>query len=491
LRSWYLRHFSFYKIIKTHNGLTERGATTSLLCATVGGGFVVWATLTGGSATLYPRLPCAPPLAAKWLRALAEPPLIRYTDGMSDPYFQSLFAERIGGTQYGKSNEIYKFEKIKRAKRQALADFPDRPLLDFGIGENDAMADEHVRRVMSQQINLPENRGYADNGCAEFKEAAARFMNQTFNVELDPTTEINHSIGSKPALALLPYCFINPGDVTMMTVPGYPVAGTHTRYCGGTVYNLPLTEDNNFYPDFNAVPPDVWNKTKLLVLNYPNSPTGQLATEEFYKNVIELAHRHQFVIVQDAAHMMFTYGTPPISFLQVPGAKEVGVEIHSLSKGWNMIGWRIAWVCGNERIVRAFADVKDNSDSGQFLAIQKAAIAALDDPSIPAEAKHKYYRRLAKLVAVLRQFNFECKVPGGTYFLYVKAPTGLGDGTQFTNAEEVSQYLIREQSICTVPWDNAGAYLRFSVTYMAEDETAEDDLMAQLAKRLARMAFTF
>jgi len=415
---------------------------------------------------------------------------------MSDPYFQSLFAERVGGVQYGKSNEIYKFEKIKRAKRQALEDFPNRPLLDFGIGENDAMADESVRRIMCQQINLSENRGYADNGCAEFKEAAARFMKQTFGVDLDPATEVNHSIGSKSALTLLPYCFINPGDITMITVPGYPVAATHTRYCGGSVYNLPLTEENQFYPDFNAVPPDVWKNTKLLVLNYPNSPTGQLATEEFYKNVIELAHQHQFVVIQDAAHIMFTYGVftgegQPLSFLQIPGAKEVGVEVHSLSKGWNMIGWRIAWVCGNARIVQAFSDVKDNSDSGQFLAIQKAAIAALDNPSIPAEANQKYYRRLEKLVATLRQFNFDCEVPGGTYFLYVKAPTGLADGIQFANAEEVSQYLIREQSICTVPWDNAGAYLRFSVTYTAEDEMAEDDLMLQLAERLGNIAFVF
>ena len=410
---------------------------------------------------------------------------------MSDPYFQSLFAERIGGVQYGKSNEIYKFEKIKQAKRQAVKDFPDRPLLDFGIGENDAIADDNVRRIMSQQINLPENRGYADNGCIEFKEAAARFMHRTFNVDLDPVTEINHSIGSKSALAMLPYCFINPGDITMMTVPGYPVAGTHTRYCGGAVYNLPLTAENQFYPHFKGVPADVWASTKLLVLNYPNSPTGQVATEDFYKRVIELAHRHQLVVVQDAAHVMFTYGQELISFLQVPGAKDVGVEVHSLSKGWNMIGWRVAWVCGNERIIRAFADVKDNSDSGQFLAIQKSAVAALDDSTIPAAARRKYHRRLEKLVATLRQFGFECEVPGGTYFLYVKAPKGLAEGTQFADAESVSQYLIREQSICTVPWDNAGAYLRFSVTYMAEDELAEDDLMFQLSERLGNIAFAF
>jgi LL-diaminopimelate aminotransferase len=257
------------------------------------------------------------------------------------------------------------------------------------------------------------------------------------------------------------------------------------------VHNLPLTAENNFYPDFNTIPPDVWTRTKLLVLNYPNSPTGQVANEDFYKRVIELAHKHQFVVVQDAAHVMFSFREPPISFLQVPGAKDVGVEVHSLSKGWNMIGWRIGWVCGNERIVRAFSDVKDNSDSGQFLAVQKSAVAALDDPNIPAEARKKYYRRLEKLVVTLQQENFECEMPGGTYFLYVKAPLGLADGTQFADAESVSQYLIREHSICTVPWDNAGAYLRFSVTYTAENEMAEDDMMFQLSERLGEIAFTF
>src|SRR5213078_1098916 len=182
---------------------------------------------------------------------------------MSDPYFQSLFAERIGGVNYGKGTEIYKFEKIKRAKRKALADFPNRPLIDFGIGENDAMAPESVRRKMAEEINKPENRGYMDNGNARFKEAAAAFMQRTFGVKLDPVTQVNHSIGSKPALAMLPACFINPGDVTLMPVPGYPVAGTHTKYYGGEVYNLPLLEQNGFYPDLAAIPADVKKRAKL------------------------------------------------------------------------------------------------------------------------------------------------------------------------------------------------------------------------------------
>ncbi len=275
-----------------------------------------------------------------------------------DPYFQTLFADRIGGANYGKGTEIYKFEKIKRAKRKALADFPNRPLVDFGIGENDAMAPESVRRKMAEEINKPENRGYMDNGNARFKEAAAAFMQRTMSVKLDPATQVNHAIGSKPALAMLPMCFINPVDITLMTVPGYPVAGTYTRYCGGSVFRLPLLPENDFFPDFSKVTPDVWERTKLLVLNYPNSPTGKTATCEFYEKVVALAKQHEVVVVQDAAHALLSYDQPPMSFLSIPGAMDVGVEVYSLSKGYDMIGWRIGWVCGHERIVRAFADVK-------------------------------------------------------------------------------------------------------------------------------------
>ncbi|MFO0905353.1 MAG: LL-diaminopimelate aminotransferase [Pirellulales bacterium] len=410
---------------------------------------------------------------------------------MSDPYFQQLFAERIGGVNYGKGTEIYKFEKIKRAKRKALADFPHRPLVDFGIGENDAMAPESVRQRMAEEINRPENRGYADNGIAAFKEAVARFMQRQFGVTLDPTKEINHCIGSKTALSMIPACFINPGDVTLMTVPGYPVAGTHTRYYGGTVYRLPLLAENDFLPDLKSIPADVLERTKLLVLNYPNSPTGKVAPRSFFEYVIDWAKTNQVVVVQDAAHSLLTYEGDPTSFLAIPGAKDVGVEVHSLSKGFDMIGWRIGWVCGHERLVQAFADVKDNCDSGQFAAIQKAAAAALDDATIPGKTKTKYQRRLQKLVAMLQRCGFQAKMPGGTYFLYTKAPKGAAGGLTFENAEAASQYLITQHSIVTVPWDDAGSFLRFSVTYEAADEQAEDALMLEAESRLKQAGLVF
>ena len=408
----------------------------------------------------------------------------------ADPWFQSLFADRLGGANYGKHTKIYKFEKIKRAKRAALAAHPERKLLDFGIGENDDMADPVVRETLKREVDKLENRGYADNGIAAFKEAAAGFMKKVFGVSLDPLTEINHAIGSKPALAMLPACFVNSGDVCLMTVPGYPVAGTHAAYYGGEVYKLPLREENGFYPDLGAIPPDIRRRAKLLVLNYPNSPTGATATKDFYRRVIDFARTNQIVVVQDAAHILLSYDCPPLSFLQVEGAKEVGVEVHSMSKGFNMIGWRMAFVCGHSKIVQAFADVKDNCDSGQFMAIQQAARVALEHPEIGDRTREKYRRRLQKLVAALLQVGFQAKMPSGTYFLYVRAPKGCATQS-FANAEEASQYLITEQSVCCVPWDDAGPYLRFSVTYLAQDEAEEDALMRETVERLGRLQLRF
>ncbi|NLX14321.1 MAG: LL-diaminopimelate aminotransferase [Phycisphaerales bacterium] len=410
---------------------------------------------------------------------------------MSDPYFQTLFADRIGGAGYGKGTEIYKFEQIKRAKRAAIQDFPDRPLLDFGIGENDDMAPPSIRQSLQTEVDKLENRGYADNGIQEYKDAAAAFMRREFGVTIDPAREINHCIGTKTALAMLPAAFINPNDVTLMTVPGYPVAGTHTRYYGGQVFALPLREENGFLPDLDAVPADVCRRAKLLVINYPNSPTGGLADEAFYRKVIDFAQANQIVVINDATHILFTYGRRPLSFLQVDGAKEVGVEVHSMSKGFNMIGWRLGFVVGHELIVRAFADVKDNSDSGQFIAIQKAAAAALADASIPVAIRTKYERRLRKLVATLSGLGFEARMPGGTYFLYVRAPRRIEGGPEFASAADVSQYLIRQRSVCTVPWDDAGPYLRWSVTYQAADEPAEDVLMNELKRRLSEDRFVW
>ena len=206
---------------------------------------------------------------------------------------QPLFAERIGGAQFGLGNEIYKFEKIKRAKKAAREAHPGTELLDFGVGEPDQMAPAPIRRALKKAVDDPANRGYADNGIAEFKAASAQYMKEFFGVtDLDPDKEINHTIGSKPALAMIPLCFINPGDVALVTVPGYPVLATHTRYLGGEVVKLPLLKKNGFFPDLAAVEPSVAARAKLLYVNYPNNPTGAAATEAFFDELIAFAGKH-------------------------------------------------------------------------------------------------------------------------------------------------------------------------------------------------------
>jgi LL-diaminopimelate aminotransferase len=200
-----------------------------------------------------------------------------------ESYIQSLFADRIGGSMFGKEQKIYKFEKIKRAKRAALAAHPGMELIDFGVGEPDEMAFPGIVQSLKSEAEKPENRGYADNGIQEFKDAAVRYMQKVYGVSgINPETEVLHGIGSKPVLAMVPAIFINPGDVTLMTVPGYPVMGTHTRWYGGTVVNLPLLEQNGFLPDLDSIPADIRKKAKLLYINYPNNPTGAGATRPFF-----------------------------------------------------------------------------------------------------------------------------------------------------------------------------------------------------------------
>ncbi|REK67051.1 MULTISPECIES: LL-diaminopimelate aminotransferase [Cohnella] len=408
-------------------------------------------------------------------------------------YIQKQFADRIGGANYGKDTNIYKFEKIKRAKAAAKKAFPDVELIDMGVGEPDEMADAGIVAKLAEEAAKPENRGYADNGIAEFKVAAAKYLKDVFGVDgIDPETEVVHSIGSKPALAMLPSVFINPGDITIMTVPGYPIMGTHTKYLGGEVYNVKLTKENNFLPDLDSIPEEIARRAKLLYLNYPNNPTGAAATPEFFAKVVEWAKKHSVVVVHDAPYAALTYdGVKPLSFLSVPGAKDVGVELHSLSKSYNMTGWRIGFVAGNPLIVKAFSDVKDNNDSGQFIAIQKAAAYGLANPQITEAIAAKYSRRHDLLVAALNEIGFKAEKPKGSFFLYVEAPKGIKGGQRFETAEDFSQYLIREKLISTVPWDDAGRFIRFSVTFIAKGEEEERRVINEIKRRLTDVEFEF
>ncbi|HWY74369.1 MAG TPA: aminotransferase class I/II-fold pyridoxal phosphate-dependent enzyme, partial [Verrucomicrobiae bacterium] len=353
-----------------------------------------------------------------------------------------------------------------------------------------------VVEKLHAEARKPENRGYADNGDAALKESAARYLERVCGVRgINPETEVLHSIGSKAALSILPAAFINPGDYVLMTTPGYPVFGTHSKYYGGLVHNLPLNEANQFLPELDSIPREILGKAKVLVLNYPNNPTGASASPDFFVRVVEFAVRNHLIVIHDAAYAALVFEGKPLSFLATPGAKEVGIELHSTSKSFNMTGWRCGFVAGNELLVKAYGDVKDNSDSGQFLAIQHAAAYCFDHPEITEKIAAKYSRRMDGLVRVLRAAGFDARKPQGSFFLYVKAPRAAtkADGSRvaFRNAEEVSQWLITEKLVSTVPWDDACAYLRFSVTFIASNPADEERVLAEIEARLGGVRFEF
>ena len=416
---------------------------------------------------------------------------------MSESYIQNLFSERIGGVNYGKDTAIYKFEKIKRAKKAALDANPDAEIIDMGVGEPDEMAFPEVVTKLHEEAQKPENRGYSDNGGQALKISAANYLKKECEVsDINPDTEVLHSIGSKAALSILPAAFINPNDYAIMTIPGYPVFGTHTKYYGGKVHNLALTAENNYLPKLNSIPDEVLKKAKVLVLNYPNNPTGASATKEFFSEVVDFAKRNNLIVIHDAAYIGLVYdGNQPLSFLATPGAKDVGIELHSTSKNFNMTGWRCGFVVGNQLLVKAYGDVKDNSDSGQFLAIQNASAYCYDHPEITKSIATKYSRRMDKLVVVLQKSGFKVNKSGGSFFLYMSSAKAAvktdGKRIEFKNGEALSQWLIREKLISTVPWDDAEPAIRFSVTFAAEDEADEDRVISEIESRLSNVKFEF
>jgi LL-diaminopimelate aminotransferase len=408
-------------------------------------------------------------------------------------FFDDKIAERLGGINFGKSTVIYKFELIKRAKAAAKKAHPGLSLIDMGVGEPDWPADELVVAALSAEAGKAENRWYADNGIPEFQEAAAGYLEKVYGLkDLIPSEHIVHGIGSKPILAMLPVCFINPGDILLTTVPGYPVTATYTKYLGGEVYNLPLLESNSFLPDLKTIPKPVLEKAKLFYLNYPNNPTGAVATTEFFSEVVDFARKNNIIVVHDAPYSALTYdGYKPLSFLSVKGAMDVGIEVHSMSKAFNMTGWRIGYICGNSKAVKAYATVKDNTDSGQFRAIQKAAIEALKHTEITDKTVAKYSRKFNLLVDALNELGFNAKKPKGSFYCYVKAPTGTENGKVFNSASEFSEFLIHEALISTVPWDDAGKYIRFSVTFEADTLQKEIEVINEMKERMKKLRLKF
>ncbi len=402
-------------------------------------------------------------------------------------------SNRVGGKAFFTTKRDYKFLKIKNAKEYIKNKYPNIEIIDMGVGEPDLPANSLIVDRLCKEAGKSENRLYADNGIKEFKVAAAKYLRNVYSLKgIDADNEIMHGIGAKSILSMLPLCFINSGDYTITTIPGYPIIATHTRFLGGKVYNLPLYKKNNFYPNLDEIPNEVKRKAKLFYINYPNNPTGQVATTDFYKKIVEFAYENNIIIVSDVAYAPIVFDNyKPLSILSIDGAIEVCLEIHSLSKAFNMTGWRLAFIVSNSKVIDVYGNVKANIDSGQFRAVQKAGIAALNNPQLTHKIVDRYSRRFDLLVDALTEVGFNAEKPKGTFYCYVSIPTGTKSGIKFNNAEEASQYILKNAYVSTVPWDSAGAYLRFSVTFEAGNYEEEKKIINELKRRLLALDLVF
>lgn len=367
----------------------------------------------------------------------------------------------------------YLFAEIDRLKAEARRKGID--LISFGIGDPDLPTPAHIVEAGQAAMADPANHRYPDyEGMPAFRAAVCRWYERRFGVAgLDPDTECVSLIGSKEGIAHIALALLDPGDIALCPDPGYPVYSIGTRFAGGVPYYLPLEAKNGFLPDLESIPADVLKKAKVLWLNYPNNPTGAVADLDFWKRVVEFAKKHEIIVLSDNAYSEVTFdGYVPPSFLQAPGALEVGAEFHSLSKTYNMTGWRAGALVGNRTLVQALGKVKTNVDSGIFQAVQVAGIAALEgDQSCVAKNNEIYARRRAVLVEGLRSMGWEVEPMKATFYLWVKTPGGR-------KSMDVVARLIDEAGVVATPGVGFGlgghgeGYVRFAIT-TSEERTRE------------------
>ena len=400
---------------------------------------------------------------------------------------QNLFAERIGGQKFGKVQQTFKFTLINNAKQEFIQKNPTVKVIDMGVGEPEELPADTIVEALYREALVKENRIYPCNGILEFSQAAARYLDRAFSLALDPRTEIMHCVGTKTALAQIPLAFVNPGDAVLATTPGYPVLPRVAEWLGARLFHLPLFAANNYLPDAQEFEALIRReRPKLVLLNYPNNPTGAVATREFFERVVALAHEYSFVIVQDAAYADYVYQGTFISPLHVEGGKDVTLELYSLSKSYNMQGYRLGFVAGGSPLVKAFGLVKDNTDNGQFIAIQKAGIYALDScREFLAANREKYGRRLQRVASILSTAGIAARPAPGTFYLYVEVPKEFR-GQTIETAQQMADLLISRYGIITVPWEEAGACLRFSMTFEVgtRDFANETEVLDALESRL-------
>ncbi|GHT51838.1 aminotransferase [Endomicrobiia bacterium] len=356
----------------------------------------------------------------------------------------------------------YLFIEIDRKKKEAINKGAD--IISLGVGDPDMPTPEHIVKSMQEAVAKPTNHQYPFGvGLPSYRNAVAEWYKKRFNVNLSPD-EVCALVGSKEGIGHIHLGFINPGDVVLIPEPGYPVYNTGTIFSDGVPYFMPLLEKNNFLPDLDSIPEDVVKKAKLIFVNYPNNPTAAVAPREFYIKLIEFAKKNSIIVAADAAYSEIYYNEneKPLSLLEFPGAKEVCVEFHSLSKTYNMTGWRIGWVCGNKDIVAGIAKVKDNYDSGVFQAVQEAAVTALASSQKCVEDARKIYKeRRDALVEGLQKLGWEVNLPKASFYVWAKVPK------EYSSSQVVSR-LLEEASIVCTPGNGMGksgeGYVRFALT---------------------------
>lgn len=374
----------------------------------------------------------------------------------------------------------YLFAELDRLQAEAMARGVD--VISLGIGDPDQPTPPHVVEALRRAAADPANHPYPSYvGSPRFRRAAAEWLRRRFGVELDPEGEVLALIGSKEGLAHVIWGYVDPGDAVLVPDPGYPVYKAHTLLAGGEPYTMPLLRERGWLPDLTRIPEEVAARAKLLFLNYPNNPTGAVADLDFFREVVEFARAHDIVVVQDAAYSEIGEpGYRPPSILQVEGARDVALEFHSLSKPYNMTGWRIGFAVGRAELLRPLATIKTNTDSGQFTAIQEAAVAALlDTPDIWFQRLNELYGRRRRLVLdTLRAVGIEAETPRATFYVWARVPA------RFASDGEFAAFLLREAGVVVSP---GSAYGVHGSGYFRISLTVPDDRLAEAMERLRKV----
>ena len=323
----------------------------------------------------------------------------------------------------------YLFVEVTRKINEKRAQGED--VVSLAIGDPDIPTPQHIIDAMNEALKDTSTHRYPESdGLPEFRQSVADWYSRRFDVKLNPDTEVLPTIGSKEAIGHLAFCYIDPGDIALVPDPGYPVYSIGTMLAGGETFWLPLSRENGFLPDLNAIPEDIARKAKLIWLNYPNNPTAATADLPFFEKVVDFANTYDILVCHDGPYTEVAFDDyEPVSFLQANGAKDVGIEFHSLSKSFNMTGWRIGMAVGNADAIDALMRIKSNLDSGIFNAVQLAGIAALEGPQDAIKAHNvKYQQRRDKLIPVLRNMGLEVDPPKGSLYVWAKLPNNAKSG---------------------------------------------------------------